>query len=372
MKKTGKIFVTMSYLSILLNNVAYASEATGEKTISFSGKPFLIGVAVLVIVLLLYLGYKMDSNDAGTPKISSKKEKQREKLIKKAEDLEQNSGTYEADDNIPYEADISNFTTSDFNEKVEYDEDEDSLFDISTKEEDVPILDENIGKVVDDEPITNNELEEVNDAEEPTESVETEPEDVGDVDEEPEPEPEETGEEFDVSVIDDLDDEETEVKEDDSKTSESTMLFDSSELAKASSGKDLEEEIDNLDDDLENIDEEVANALEEESKRDTFIDEIKNFKEPEETDFVGFSVAKPIKKEEVIKEEEKKEKEEAESAPISNVSTDNEFLSQMEANLEKSKEERNAKKAKTTSTSSAKNSTSKSKTYTKKSTTKKK
>lgn len=321
MKKTEKIFVSITSLEILLNNVAYASTEVAEKQDGLSMKYIFIGVAVLIIILLLYLGYKMDTkgNERST-KVSHKSEKVKKKLTEKAEEIQQNSGAYEADDNITYEADKDMFENEDLNEKIEYDEDEDSLFATTFENNDSIFEDDPIE--INDIPEEKTEVEEEFINEEPEEEVEEEPE-------------EELGEEFDTSVIDGLDDEEDEEETEPKKSFDETMIFTNEDFAKDSSGNDLEEEIDNLD----NLEE--MEALKEEENRDSFIEELKNFKEPE-SDFEGFSSASNIKSTE--EEPEVKPHRKYTKVKKENTSVDNDFLSQMEENLQKSKAERNAKK----------------------------
>ena len=214
MKKTEKIFVSIASLGILLNNVAYASTEVVEEKSGLPMKYVFIGVAVLIIVLLLYLGYKMDTKGSEKPsKVSIKKEKVRKKLTEKAEEIQQNSGTYEADDNIAYEADKDMFENEDLNEKIEYDEDEDSLFGTTYEDED---------SIYEDDPTQVDNFQ-----------------DETEIDSE-----EDMGEEFDTSVIDGLEDEE---EFEDKKSFDETMIFNNEDFAKDSSGNDLEEEIDSLD-----------------------------------------------------------------------------------------------------------------------------
>lgn len=303
MKKTGKIFVSIASLGMLLNNVAYASTEVVEEKSGLPMKYVFIGVAVLIIALLLYLGYKMDTKGSEKPsKVSIKKEKVRKKLTEKAEEIQQNSGTYEADDNITYEADKDMFENEDFNEKMEYDEDEDSLFDATYEDED---------SIYEDDPTQVDNIQ-----------------DETEIDSE-----EDMGEEFDTSVIDGLDDEEDEEETEPKKSFDETMIFTNEDFAKDSSGNDLEEEIDSLD----NLDE--MEALKEEENKDSFIDALKNFQEPE-SDFEGFSSAvNSSKKEDEVKEHKKYTKVKKEDSLM-----DNDFLSQMEENLQKNKAERDAKK----------------------------
>ena len=332
MKKTGKLFVSMATLGILLNNVAYASTEEGEK--SLPTKYIFMGIAALVILLLLFLGYKMDTkgNDVSAPKkVSHKAEKTKQKLSAKAEALKENSGTYEADEEA-YEADGEIFNNDDLNDSVEYKEDEleDSLF--STEENDDYDYENGTGfgsvPVEEESEITTNAVEE---------PVEKE-------------EPEATGEEFDTSIIDGLEDEDDNTEK---SSFDNTMLFNSNDFS--STGNSLEDEIDSLDNDSGTDDIEL---ITDDKNDDKFIEELKNYEKPKD-DFEGFSVAP--KKEEKLEEfieanEEKKpkkytkvskieESEEVEKEPIdTSFGMDNDFLSQMEANLQKNHDERVAKK----------------------------
>lgn len=322
MKRTGKLFVSMTSLGILLNNVAYAAtEVVEESKDGASTKYLFMGVAALVIILLLFLGYKMDTkgNSDKPTKVSHKAEKVKKKLSEKTKDIKANSGTYEADEEA-YEEDGEIFDNDDLNDSVEYNDEEDSLFAATSEEiEDGEetgfssddLVQENVGFT--------------------TKSVK---EDVIE-----EPEEEDLGEEFDTSIIDGLDDEE------DSKNSfDETMLFNSSDFS--ATGSSLEDEINSLDNDFaeENIE------LIKDEEDDNFIEELKSFEEPA-NDFEGFSVVP--KKEKVMEEKTPKKytkkiegdkSEEIEKPIQTSSSIDDDFLSQMEANLQKKHDERVAKK----------------------------
>jgi len=406
MKKTGKIFVSMMSLGILLNNVAYAAAETAEKSKDGSSTKYIfIGAAIIVIGLLLFLGYKMDTKDSGATKVSHKAQKTKKKLSAKAEELKQNEGTYEADES-EYEADKESFNNEELNDSTEYNgEDEDSLFSASSEDDEDEI--EDLG---DDDEFNDDEANTT--AEEPELRTEPEPE------LEPEPEDEEaTGEEFDTSIIDGLDDEEEEPK----NSFDETMLFNNSDFS--ATGNSLSDEIDNLDNinggkeampkddelvDDKKVEEEIPETIEDDFKDaetidfsssddDSFIDELKNFEEPESS-FEGFSVSskdddkfeeigdveepsesvkdkdadlgfttsKTTKSVESKNNVENDEVEEAEDIPM-----DNDFLSQMEANLQKNQEERKSRTSKSAEKSEKSEKTSKS-AKSSKSTTKKK
>lgn len=417
MKKTGKIFISMMSLGIILNNVCYAaSEATDANKGSSPTKYIFIGAAILVIGLLLFLGYKMDTKESGgSTKVSHKAEKTKKKLSAKVEEIKQNEGTYEADDGA-YEEDKELLGNEDLNDSVEYNGDEeDSLFDAANDEED----DDEI------EDLSDYEDEDSNGFDTSAVSKTSEPEP------EPEPEAEEPeGEEFDTSIIDKLDEE-----EEPKNSFDETMLFNNSDFSatgsslaneidningttsvesekesvedKADEIKDevedepmseidtgtLEDKIDEIDFSEENLSEDNLSddilpdedfsktilpekpkeeLLEPEEKSlneetiedipeevepidfsaddDSFINGLKDFKEPEST-FGGFST-KDTEKEEKIEIEPEED--------VKDIPVDNDFLSQMEANLQKNQEERKSKKSTTTkSTSKTKGTTKK-------------
>ena len=78
MKKTKKIFVSITSLGVLLNNVAYATtEVIRGDEESFPTKYIFIGIAVVVIGLLLFLGYKMDTNEKSITRTSPKAKKEK-------------------------------------------------------------------------------------------------------------------------------------------------------------------------------------------------------------------------------------------------------------------------------------------------------
>ena len=229
-----------------------------------------------------------------SPKISHKSEKIKKKLTQKVEEIKQNDGSYEEDKEVTYEEDKNEFKNEDLNDNIEYDEDEDSLF--STTFDDEEELDESDNSY---------------------------------------------GEVFDTSIIDGLDEE----FESNTEKFEDTMLFNNENITKSSFGNDLEEEID----ELENIDE--MESLKEEENKDTFIDELKKFKEPE-SDFKDFSSSSNEeigKKDFQVKDPYKSKNNLEENNDIVN----NEFLSQMEENLEKDK--LNRKKDRTIKKSTDKN-----------------
>lgn len=307
MKKLGKFSLSFSAMMLMTNKIVYATtEATDE---GIPSKYIFIGIAVLVILLLLFLGYRMDTKgeEITVPKASKKSNKKYNDLMASSNDA------YE-EDNINYEMD-HNVNTKDLMDSTEYEDDEDSLFTTMSDNDDSNLYETPTYNYEDDEEI------------------------------------EDAGEEFDTSIIDNIDDEiyEDDIEEDDEeyvdntkntpKSFDETMVFNNpiSNL----SGSNLEDEIDNLDnfDDFED----------DEIEKDPFIEELNNFKEPEST-FEGFSVANNEDVEEVepkkpLKKYTKVKKEEAfDDMLVNNVSTDEDFLAQMEKNLQKNQEEREAKK----------------------------
>lgn len=347
MKRTGKIFVSAASLGVLLNNVAFAAtEVTEESEGGLPTKYIFMGVAALVIALLLFLGYKMDTKDSSSStKVSHKAEKTMKKLSAKAEAIKQNSGEYEADED-GYESDGEEFNNEDLNDSIEYKEDEeDSLYSTALEDDEEDEVEFEGEYEEEDEggfDVGNNMVNPVVvDSEEPETETELEPElEVEETEDE--------GEEFDTSIIDGLDDEEIDPK----RSFDETMLFNNSDFS--ATGSSLEDEIDNLD----NIDD--TNLEETEEDAEAFIDELKSFEQPESS-FEGFSTAtkNENKMEEFKDVEEPKanlvgEYEEVTSAPM-----DSDFLSQMEANLQKSKETRTTKKETKTTKSTTKKSSKK-------------
>lgn len=313
MKKINKISVSMLMFRLCLNNYVFAATNEVQKNSNDSYAKFVfIGVAALVIILLLFLGYKMDTNDNGNEKRETKKiNKEKEKIFNKVNSIKQNEGSYEADTEA-YEADGLDFKNEDFNSSIEYkeDDDEDSLYSTSSEkkenEEDDDYTDSDYtnyagGFGTDSTvniPIPTN-----------IESTETKEE------------PEIEKEEFDTSIIDNLD------IDDSKKSFDETMLFNNSDFS--ATGNSLEEEIDNLD------------TIKEENKVDDsqdFLEELKKFEQPEST-FEGFSVAS---NEDSIEEFNDKEENMFSLNEESNL--DDDFISQMEATLKKNKESRKTKK----------------------------
>ena len=294
MKKL-KTSLTLSVASLLfLGNNCFAATAETSSEATNITKYIAIGVAVLIVILLLFLGYKMDSKDSEQIDYSPKKSNKKEKNMKKEDPK------YEFD-NIAYEED--NINTSDLSEPVEYEdntENEKSLF--ST------INDDNNEDVLDmDTSIIDNLDDEENDVElsQPEKSEETE-------------KSEEYGEVFDTSIIDSIDDEEDGTPK---NNLEETMVFNNPPVEKNEENT-LEEKIEDV---------------------DPIMDEL-NSLDTTETDFEGFSVSSKDNQKEEIKEEKKHHKRYTKAKSVS--SSANDFLAQMEENLKNDKKERDARKSK--------------------------
>lgn len=296
MKKL-KTTLTLSAASLLLfSRNCFAATATNTASSGISSTKYLaIGVAAVIVILLLFLGYKMDSKGDGEPTFTSKKSRKKEKPAKKpVVKYEPDKVTYEKDD----------VNSKDLSEPVEYEEDEDSLY--SSMNDETP---ETPNFSVDNEDDLGS-LEDSSDG--LTENTENN---------------EEYGEEFDTSIIDDIDDEEVPEEttvETPKTTSEETMIFNN---PPASETKDeLTEEFNNI---------------------DPTMDELKNI-DTTETSFGGFSVSDNTSKKENVDEAPKAEKPRKKYTKVkkdTTVSTDD-FLAQMEENLKKDKEERDARKSK--------------------------
>lgn len=332
MKKSGKISISLLVSSVVLemNNFAYAATSTTEES-AFPVKYIFLGIAFLVIILLLFLGYRMDSK-GDSPIIKPKKTKIEKKPSPKEE-------TYEADD-ISYESD--NINTADLVDKSEYEEDNDIyennlVSDFSDDDNTLNTDFDNIDSSINDSKLYNNLSVEDDEEVNSTNTLEdTNPE-------------EELGEDFDTSIIDNIEDEdEIEIPK---KVSDETMVFNN-----FTGTNDLENEIDSLDD-MDSIDDNEVSNLEEEDNN-VAINEINSFKEPETT-FEGFSVAsdeseknkvEPKKKKYTkVKKLTKKETKGTDEVTETNkdVFSNEDFLKEMENNLLKNQEKRKSNKKKT-------------------------
>ena len=373
MKKTGKVLSSLIALTLVFNNTVYATNEVASKSEGIQSKYIFMGVALLVIVLLLFLGYRMDTkeNDVSTSRVP-KKSKKKEPKKKVREEV-----VYNDDVNVTYESD--NVSANDLNEDVEYMEDDDRLF----------TSDGSFDSDVNNNPYDfslNNYEEDENEA---------------------------TGEVFDTSIIDEIDNEDNIstdsninslnmdsvnpnlnginlmdtnmnsinsmdtnidslnpidtnlnnvnsinsdfIDENNSKSFDETMIF-NTENNNFSINK-LEKEIN----DLDNLDSDIKETnINEET--DSFIEELKKFKEPEST-FEGFSVATNENGEGNSKTKYTK-KEDLEEQPIieempEELPVDYNFLFQMEENLEK--EKKVSKKSTTKKSATTKKSTTKKK-----------
>lgn len=366
MKKIVKVSVLSSTMMLMLNNIVYAETADATTSGNSTMKYVFMGIALLVVILLLFLGYRMDTRDDSSFKPSKSSNKapkpaktkvKKEKVVKpKVQEVyEPDNITYENDNNFDtsdlYEND-SNFDTSDLVETSEYEEDDDeNLF---------------FGGSV---PKTSPSSDDIYSSNTP--KVEEIPE-----------ENETYGEVFDTSIIDQIDDDEEEninvipKEEDDDIKFDKTNAFDETMVfSNSTNGFDLTDDLEDIEDDetfsatkleddndiidstnsLESNYDNSFNLLEEKDNDESFIDSLKKYEEPESS-FEGFSVAPD---EEIKITEEKKPKKYKKSKK--NITVENEipeepvqttdethvdfdFLAQMEENLEKEKEERESKK----------------------------
>lgn len=382
MKKTKKILGSLVTTSLLLNKTVYAAEEVAKEGEGFPTKYIFMGVALLVIVLLLFLGYRMDSRggEFSSPRAPKKQKKQKSKI----KEVEHDDIEYTADNNVNYTND--NINTNDLYEDTEYEEDSDDTNTGFSLEE--PFNEEDLLNDV-----NSNSMPEVDNFDDTT-----------------------YGEEFDTSIIDGLDDEEdftpTEpIKPETPKAPEinktpssfdETMIFNdfNNPIASSNNLENEIDELDNINDDKEisnfdnlnsnmeinNFDnlsanEEVNNFenlnnpndglnnindfnefnnfnnineinnnevndldnLNNLEESDPFIEELKNFKEPE-SDFEGFSVASS-KVDDKLEKKIKEKMEKLEEKPVKKYTKvkkednpEQDFLLQMEENL-KTKDE---------------------------------
>lgn len=170
MKKLKSTLILSGAMFSICNSCLAASSESTDNSVTYT-KYIVIIIAVVIIALLLFLGFKMDTKEDGVSYSKPKKSKEKEN--------EEQDVKYESD-NVKYEDDLIN--PNDLSEAMEYEEDESSLFD-----------------TLNDNSESNNELDVIN----------TEPE-------------EEYGEEFDTSIIDDIEDEDDIVIP---ETSQETMIF---------------------------------------------------------------------------------------------------------------------------------------------------
>lgn len=225
------IFILIGTILLLPNEVMAESASTSE----FSIKNVCIIILIAIILLLLYMGYRMDSNERET---EMKRQKTNKKIDNaKPQDKYVNDYEYESDIN---EYEVDNVNPDEISETIEYEEDylddeyddEKTLYEVANQSTNLKTnLEENIDS-------TRNF-----DTSELRKELSFSEEEIY----------EEYGEEFDISIIDD---------------------------------------IDNLENDMDN--------------KSGAIESINNFKESE-TEFSGFSVAPAISNEKSVKTTEKKQ-----------------------------------------------------------------
>lgn len=381
MKKLGKILVSLSIPVLLLNNIVYATSGEASSSEGFSTKYIFMGIAALVIIMLLFLGYKMDTKDDSAPSKPSKKAQKAAKAKKvkqqKVQEVYEEDNTKYEDDNInaedlvedsEYEEDYNDeaYNEEDYNEEYSdnstyVDDDEDVLYsDLSESySEEENVIKENevekdpeeaVGTMFDTSIIDNID----NDAEVPELENSTEEQPV-----------EAMGAMFDTSIIDNIDNdvelpaieekiEEKPIVENSTPAFDETMIFNEPPITNNIVEVNPMDNLDNTNEiinDIESIDS-VDNKIKDvkvEEEENSFIKELQNFKEPEST-FEGFSVATPNVEKNVEEVGEKKTRKytkvkKAEEKP-EEMSINDDFLAQMEENLQKHNEEIEAKKAK--------------------------
>ena len=323
MKNWKKLALCAMIGTILLlpNEVNAASLSFSDMTVKGA---FLV-IALIVILLLLYLGYRMDSNE-GVPKPKKSKKKEfvesKDKYVKKQQPVE----TYVSNDNV-YEEDsreyeVDNVNPEDISESMEYEEDniayqpeedfntissntepEKSLFEASNNDFgstisfDSSLLNKELNSVSDVEDIVEeDDFEDVDTEEDDFEDIDTaeddfedvsdnvvEDDDFEDVDAEDD---EEFGEEFDTSIIDNIDNDfEDEVFS--TAVPKTTTVVEEEFVEEIIKDDDFQEDeefgeefdtsiIDSIDDDFEDV------KTSESFTTKTVVEE--------ETDFPGFSV----------------------------------------------------------------------------------
>ena len=148
MKKRGKFLALAFTFTSIANNTFATTNSGVTDTKAGNGNivPFLLGAVLILCVL--FIGYKMDKSAENTPKIKKSKMK---KIPNKKNDLEseehsskeetkvyaeenKNDIPYEADEDEYYEND-KNFDYDGLNEEIEYEEDDISLFDMEDEHE---------------------------------------------------------------------------------------------------------------------------------------------------------------------------------------------------------------------------------------------
>ena len=290
--KTTLILFVISLL--LFSGNCFAATSDTSSVVTNITKYIAIGIAVVVVILLLFLGYKMDSKENEPDNYMANRNKKKEK-----NNIEKEDPKYEAD-KVVYEPD--NINTTDISEPLEYDENEESLFSTMNDED-------SIENVSDDSDVNLDELEDMlNDTED---------------------KPEEYGEDFDTSIIDSIDEEEPPTPK---KDIEETMIFDSASVDNSSEDEVAdkpEESIEEKNVEIDSIIEELNSLDDEDSPISLDNSKVKEEKEAD-------------KKENTDKKKTRKRY--TKSKKVSSSADD--FLTQIEENLKKSKKERDSKKSK--------------------------
>ena len=297
------IMILMGTILLLPNEVSAASMGFTELSI----KNIFLFIAILILVLLLYLGYRMDSNENIKEKEPKSKKNnnlnEKARYLKKSsiddlydKEYEEDSREYEDDDVNPEEISES----VEYEEDEEQDDDNDSEMSLFESVQNNNVLGSTINfdtsdlrKELNKSSISNDDdFEDVVTSSVNKETIE-EDDDFEDIvtpavsDLEIEDDEEEYGEEFDISIIDKIDQEDEIIKE------------------------------------------------------DSFIKKLDSFKEPE-TDFAGFSVASKSSEKTYDETVTQKRYTKVKPKVVENViedtdfsdSSDLDFLKQMERNLE--------------------------------------
>ena len=351
------LFAMVGTILLVPSEVNAASLSFSDMTVK---NAFLV-ISIVVILLLLYLGYRMDSNE-GTPR--EKKSKKKEFVDSKANYVKKQTEEVYTSNDTEYEEDsreyeVDNVNPEDISESVEYEEDNSVYQPDEEEEEDFEDIDEITSKVEPEKSLfesSNNDFGETIsfDSSALNKEINNDIEDIAKVEEE-----EELGEEFDTSIIDKIDDDIEDEVFSTSVPKSTTVVEEYEEIVEEE--EDFGEEfdtsiIDEIDDDFEDI-----------STNETFSNKIETpVVEEEEEEFQGFSVSTSKAKTPVVEDDDEIEKiEEIEEIPVieekpkkryTKVSTkststalDEDFMRQMEANLEVGVKEE-VKPAKKTST----------------------
>lgn len=210
MKKNLRRIILLLVAIVAIGKSIYATDATSGTATLFSGymKFIFIGAALILLVLILFLSYKLDKDEPivdNGGSVSKKKlntaNKNKTKVTKKKEDIYSNFSESEEDAVYENELDQSDFDSEEINEFEEEPETEENLYqsmeDLDEEYEDVT------NKFSDDEEDfeSNSLLQEIEDLDEDNESLIQE-DDVN----------------FDTNLLDDLDDYEDPIVEKESIT----------------------------------------------------------------------------------------------------------------------------------------------------------